>query len=382
MAKNGSVGLDSLIATVPLACKALEDGKLAYWELGNEPDLYKTSAQGAVRPANWTEASYDAEWLNKTRTLKPVLAEACPDLADSYEFFGLSFAGVSNSLNPVTAWRDGIDVDQDIAQISIHNYIGGATQPGVTLQGTLMNHTSTVTSANKFLNVSNILRPYGLPFILGETNSLYNEGAPGLSNAFGAALWGIDFNLYCAANNVKRVHMHQGTSYRYQSWNPVDSNTTTKGTKAPYYGNIFVASMLRNLTTTNVTVSNIPRPSIYDAAYTAYVDSTLARVAVINMIEYNYTSSGTPSPRPSQNYTFEVPSGCETVGVQRLAANGSDAITGITFDGYSYNWELDDGNPVLLSNVTRGESLVVGMDGLVTVELPHSSAVILNLEYS
>ena len=37
LGKNGTGGFSSLLATVPLACKALEGGKLAYWELGNEP---------------------------------------------------------------------------------------------------------------------------------------------------------------------------------------------------------------------------------------------------------------------------------------------------------------------------------------------------------
>lgn len=52
------------------------------------------------------------------------------------------------------------------------------------------------------------------PLIFGETNSLYNQGRPGLSNTFGAALWNIDFNLYSASVGFKRVHMHQGTNYR------------------------------------------------------------------------------------------------------------------------------------------------------------------------
>lgn len=259
------------------------------------------------------------------------------------------------------------------------SYIGGANQPGVTLQGTLMNHSSTVASANKFLNVSNLLAPYDVPFILGETNSLYQEGRPGLSNAFGAALWGIDFNLYCAANNVKRVHMHQGTAYRYGAWNPVPTNTTTKGTKAPFYGSIFVASMLRDLTTSNVSISEIALPSVYEAAYAAYVDGRLSRVAIINMVEYNYTADAITS-RPSANYSLSIPEGCGDITVQRLYSNGSDAITGITFDGYSYNWELDDGRPVLLSNVTRGEALDISESGQATVGLPYSSAVILNLE--
>ena len=74
--------------------------------------------------------------------------------------------------------------------------------PGVTLQGTLMNHSSNIASVAKLLNSSRLLAalPYdknpNLPFILGEMNSLYNEGKPGLSNSFGAALWGVDFNLW------------------------------------------------------------------------------------------------------------------------------------------------------------------------------------------
>lgn len=66
----------------------------------------------------------------------------------------------------------------------------------------------------------NKLNDTSVPLVMGETNSLYNEGKPGLSNSFGAALWGLDFNLYCAAVGFKRVHMHMGTNYRVSSSNP------------------------------------------------------------------------------------------------------------------------------------------------------------------
>ena len=103
-------------------CKALEGGKLLHWELGNEPDLYKTSAQGHVRPMNWTEQDYVDEWLHWTRAIKVALADACPDLAmnKSYTYYAPSFAGVSNSLNPIVTWEDGLDTDKDIAIISSH----------------------------------------------------------------------------------------------------------------------------------------------------------------------------------------------------------------------------------------------------------------------
>src|SRR5947209_7966690 len=49
-----------------------------------------------------------------------------------------------------------------------------------------MNHSSTVASIAKQVNESSLLAKLNLPFILGETNSLSNEGKPGLSNSFGA----------------------------------------------------------------------------------------------------------------------------------------------------------------------------------------------------
>lgn len=90
----------------------------------------------------------------------------------------------------------------------------------MTLQGTLMNHAVTkksvdthVTEYNTIVAESNSSNP-APPLIFGECNSLYNQGRPGLSNTFGAALWGVDFNLYAASVGFKRVHMHMGTNYR------------------------------------------------------------------------------------------------------------------------------------------------------------------------
>lgn len=249
-----------------------------------------------------------------------------------------------------------------------------------------MNHTSTVLSVSHHLNESNLLAGTGIPYILGETNSLYNEGAPGLSNSFGAALWGVDFNLYCAATGIRRTHMHQGTNYRYASWQPVQTVNETLGTKAPYYGNIMVAAFLGNLTSTsNVSIADLELGSIYQNAYAAYVNGRLQRIAIVQMNEYN-TTTGTSAgqPRPSETFSFQLPSsvtGLKGVGVQRLMANGSDAITGITFDGVSYNYELEQGKPVVLSNVTRGEVVAVQNGGVVTVDVPWSSAAILNLEW-
>jgi hypothetical protein len=199
------------------------------------------------------------------------------------------------------------------------------------------------------------------------------------------ALWGVDFNLYCASAGIRRVHMHQGTNYHYAAWQPISTPNATIGTKPPYYGNIAVASMLGDLTKANVTITYIPLSSELESAYAAYVDGELARVAIINLAEYNYTDSSgaarTTKPRPRVTYNISVPSiyGGQSVGVQRLMANGSDALSGITWDGYSYNWELDEGRPVLLRNVTRGETVKIGPGGQLQVVLPFSSVAIVDL---
>ncbi|KAK3633926.1 hypothetical protein LTR56_015536 [Elasticomyces elasticus] len=391
LGRNSTVARQGLIDSVAYACKALEGGKLLHWELGNEPDLFKTSSQGPVRPANWTEQDYVNEWLYWTREIKGALQDACPDLAtnESYTFYAPSFAGTNNSLNPIVTWEDGIDTDKDIAIISTHNYISGAAVLGVTLQATLMNHTSNVVSIAKQLNESRLLAELSdslqpnLPFIMGETNSLYNQGRPGLSNTFGAALWGVDFNLWCATNNISRVHMHQGTNYRYQAWQPIETDLESKGTKAPYYGSIAVAAFMGDIAKATPSIVNLPLANEEESAYAAYVDGKLARLIVVNMMSYNatdYNSNYTDDyPRPVERYSFQLSRASRgQVQLQRLMANGSDAISGVTFDGYSYNLELDNGMPVLLSNVTRGETARVGRNGRLSVNVPYSSAVIVH----
>lgn len=388
LGKNSTEARQGLIDSVPFVCNALEDGRLAYWELGNEPDLFNRSF---VRPPGWDEQAYVDEWLLWTRNIREEMEEACPDLAtdENYKYYAPSFAGTGgNGLDPLLAWEAGLDADKDVALISSHNYISGANVPGVTLQGTLMNHTSTVASIAKQLNSSRLiaelpdsLQP-DLPFILGETNSLYNQGRPGLSNTFGATLWGVDFNLWCAANNIQRVHMHQGTNYRYQSWQPIDTNITSKGTKAPYYGNVAVAAFLGGPTSEDdlPQIVNLPLQSEREATYASYAQGKLSKIIVINMDEYNATAGNeflNDYDRPVKHYSFQLPHGVEGhFDVQRLTANGSDAITGVTFDGYSYNYELDNGLPVKQNNVTTGEKVRVGHKGSLELVLPWSSAAI------
>jgi hypothetical protein len=89
---------------------------------------------------------------------------------------------------------------------------------------------------------------------------------------------GVDANLLMASNNISRFHMHQGTNYRYQAWQPISTNRTSIGTKVPYYGNIAVAAFLGDLTNASrrPQVVNINLEDGYKAAYASYIKGELA----------------------------------------------------------------------------------------------------------
>jgi hypothetical protein len=220
---NSSRARAGTLASVSYACKALGDN-LLYWEYGNEPDLFQRSG---YRNTSYDEVDYVNEWLNGTREFHDALQQACPDMAtsDRFKFLAPSLAGTarsaSNGLDPLDIWQAGLNSDRNIGQVSSHNYMGVSTALGITLQGTLMNHSNVIANVAKQVNesrrisgLSGELNP-NVPFILGEHNSLARQGRPGLSNSFGAALWGVDYNLYIASQNIGRSHMHMGTNYRY-----------------------------------------------------------------------------------------------------------------------------------------------------------------------
>lgn len=122
---NNSAGWQTLLDTVPLACKALGGGKLLMWEYGNEPDLFSTSSQGPVRPPaplGWNESIYVGQWLNGTKQIRSSLQEACPDMLanGSYGYMAPSFGGVNNTLRLPATWMAGMDNDQDVKLVSTH----------------------------------------------------------------------------------------------------------------------------------------------------------------------------------------------------------------------------------------------------------------------
>lgn len=145
-------------------------------------------------------------------------------------------------------------------------------------------------------------------------------------------------------------------------------------TRPPYYGQIMVAKALGQ--STDMRIRNLALEGDTNAAYALFDGGRLARVVVLNMRVFE--SGGASGERPSALYRFRVPGAVpdgSKVKVDRLMAAGSDAEEGVTFGGVSYDYGLQQGKPVV---VDEGEEGVTVQDGVVAVDVPDSSAVLLS----
>lgn len=162
----------------------------------------------------------------------------------------------------------------------------------------------------------------GVSVIVGEVNSLFNVGLPGISDTFGAA------------------------------------------------------AVIGNAANAEVRISNIPLGLTADVAYATYVNGVLSCVTVLNMRAFSSASARTPG---SQTRVFSV-AGTTSLPARAkiLGVAGSNVVLGITCDGNPYDYLLNEGKPVLLSNFTRGMTVPIH-NRMVTVQVADSEAVILQL---
>ncbi|RMJ23722.1 hypothetical protein PHISP_05402 [Aspergillus sp. HF37] len=214
-----------------------------------------------------------------------------------------------------------------------------------------MNHTSIVNNLARQVERRKKLAYLGHPFVLGELNSIAGEGITG---------------------GIQRLHFHQGTDYRYASWQPIKTEAMPIATRPPYYGQIMVASALGRSEDTRIV--NIPLLEDTESAYAIYHGDELTKLVVLNMQAFNQTCGD--NSRPTREYKFQVPGNARRAKVERLIAPGSDSIDHVTFSGVSYDYDLKEGKPVNVDPATEIRRI---RNGVLGIDLPDSSAVLLTL---
>jgi len=181
----------NLVSEAVYAARVLGD-RLEGFELGNEPDLY---SRNGLRPPSFAYADFRREWETYAAAIRAALPSAV--------LIGPSTTtGVDNFNRPFSQ-----DEAARVALLTHHYYRGDGQSPGSTVELLLGGdpHLEKML-ADLGTNAKGI--PGG--FRLAEANSFYNGGAPGVSNAFAAALWSLDFLFQNALQGSRGVNFHGG----------------------------------------------------------------------------------------------------------------------------------------------------------------------------
>jgi hypothetical protein len=87
-----------------------------------------------------------------------------------------------------------------------------------------MSHASGQNIVKSYLNSATVAQGLNKPLMMFETNSASCGGFPGIADAFGAALWGLDYALQLAYSNFSVAMFHssgQNVSYNVRGYFPV-----------------------------------------------------------------------------------------------------------------------------------------------------------------
>ncbi|KAI5866245.1 hypothetical protein GGS23DRAFT_603590 [Durotheca rogersii] len=424
LAANAS-GWANAVAQAAAAGAALGP-RLAQFELGNEVDHF--IAKG-WRGADWGVDAYVVQFRNLTGQIAG---------ADWYAAAGAAApkfqAGVIadppwvhdqhdeiDDFSVANLTRDGAggiaERPEDRALISsyaMHLYPQSSCDPARWLRmrlDLLSNHTTLWLGINISQYGPQIAAAEraGAPFVMGETNSVSCGGRSGISDTFGAALWGVDYVLGGAALGIRQTFFHLGAQSEYSAFTPaayeLKNESLAAGIRPGWYAHYFVARVAAPVAGANRTQGE-GAPALGIAAlpgantsalsgYAVYAGRALRRLVFLDVGVWNGTAGlGNPSTlratdardaahhsagaRPAATLRLATPwcAGAR-VAAARLAAPGTNAKSGVTVAGLAFDPST---GAAAAADDAPAETLVVAHGGALAVPIRRAEAVLLELQ--
>jgi hypothetical protein len=284
----------------------------------------------------WNIAQYVPEWLSRTTA---IASHVLPK--NNQKMFQAGAFVSPGTISTDLSWTAQAAIDLGIASNGLaktwctHQYFGAACRPvKPTLAGNVMNRTALIQGMNYHAGASSYAVAKGLPYVIGETNSIACQGLAGVSDVFGASVWSVDYALYAASLNVSNMYWHMGTGYRYSAWQATQNGTTAPGPRPLYYGNWLVATALGDSDAQVVSIVNTTSFAGYAIYSGKRHRSELKSVVLVNMDVFNSTSTPS-SQRTSVDFILPAKFGGKNskASVRRLTAAGAEVKDGITFAG-------------------------------------------------
>ena len=181
--------------------------KLDYFQIGNEPDLFRTHLRD---PKTWNANTYFDEWLAMAHAITARVPNAkfgLPDTAGNPEWY----AAVVDRLLAMPA-----DICPHIAALTHHYYFGGPpSNPKVNIDRLLQPDPHVLTLAHDISSAAARLSAgihAPVPFRMSEGNTCYRGGKPGVSDVFAATLWAADYALLLGSLGYSGINLHGGSA--------------------------------------------------------------------------------------------------------------------------------------------------------------------------
>jgi len=192
--------------------RALPDGSIVGFEIGNEPDLYDrqywlaitsgTSLGGVALRRTLSAVDYARAFRSYARELSqagpgvPLLGPAVADASSSVDWISALLAGPHPGLRAVSAHLYPYDACAPL---------GSSRYPTI---ARLLSEQATAELARAFRGAIRIAHRARLSFRLTELNSVTCGGTPGVSDTFATALWAPDALFGLLRAGVDGVNLH------------------------------------------------------------------------------------------------------------------------------------------------------------------------------
>jgi len=323
----------------------MPSGSLEAIEIGNEPDAYSING---MRTSAYTYKDYLADFNKWRENVNPVLSPGTKLMGASW--------GAMKTLSNLGSYES--QEAEYLAAFSQHYYVasGEAANP----EDILLTPAAATTGPRAVTAAVAQTHKVGVPFRIGELNSLYHGGEAGISNAFQSALWAVDTMFEYASVGVDGVNWHTGNGGAYAAFSFDIQSAGAKKSYALasvnplYYGLLFFQASVGNhprmLPVSLTTRANLTAWATDDSSETP-------RLVLLNKDESTTGNVGV-SIR-----------GYDHAEVYRLSAPSYQSTTGVTFAGQTFDGSAD--------GTIQGTQAVESVDaesGVFQIPMPVTSA--------
>ncbi len=345
---------------------ALPGGQLQAIELGNEPDLYYGVTPPTCESATWDYSGY----LALFEQFAPAIISASGVKLEAPVWAGLCASWMNNLESFISSEASSIAV------ATVHHYSGtacnGATEPADYLltEPAVDGDTQPLTGPVGITPYLPAAQQAGIPFRIGELNSINCGGQLGVSNSFSSALWAMDIAFSYANAGVSGVNFFSpGDPNQPNAYTPFDFTFTqgsggniyaVRNINPLYYGLLMFAQAVQNkadlLPVSLTTSANVK------------VWATIDGTQTIRLLLLNKDQSATGAISVSL-------AGYSQANITRLMAPSYSSTTGVTLGGQTFDGSTN-GSPqgAAYSEITQPAS------GAYTVAMPAVSAALLTIQ--